>query len=65
MSKVVKLKLKDIENIVKRINESTEEESEQTEQSETSADLPIAIGKGEDGKVYVFDTKTKEILGSL
>lgn len=61
MAKVVKLKLKDIKNIVENINQSEMEE----QQTEVSSDLPIAIGKGEDGKFYVFDTKTGDVLGSL
>jgi hypothetical protein len=63
MAKVVKLKLKDIENIVKNINEN-ESEMDQNEQGQTGTDLPIAVGKGEDGKFYVFDTNSGEILGS-
>lgn len=63
MAKVVKLKLKDIENIVRSINES-ESEMDQHEQGQASSDLPIAIGKGEDGKFYIFDTNSGEILGS-
>lgn len=63
MAKVVKLKLKDIENIVKNINEN-ESEMDQNEQEQTGTDLPIAITKGQDGKFYVIDTVSGEILGS-
>jgi len=61
MAKVVKLKLKDIKNIVENINQSETQEQE----TETKSDLPIAIGKGQDGKYYVFDTNTGDVLGSL
>lgn len=61
MAKVVKLKLKDIKNIVERINETEVKEQE----TEMKSDLPIAVGKGEDGKFYVFDTKSGDVLGTL
>ena len=74
MSKVVKLKLSDIENIVRKtIKESELEDfdgqSEDTplEDEPTNQETPtrnVAIGKGEDGKIYVTDVNTGEILGT-
>lgn len=76
MSKVVKLNLKDIENIVKKtINEAEFDDLDNKVQPE---ELPgadsyeddeevkrtVAIGKGDDGKIYVTDVNTGEILGS-
>jgi hypothetical protein len=76
MAKVVKLNLKDIENIVKKtINEAELDDLDTNVQPE---ELPgadsyddeeevkrtVAIGKGDDGKIYVTDVNTGEILGS-
>ena len=71
MKKVVKLSIKDLENIVKRtINESevvdtTNEDLEMSDEPETGmVKRNIAIGKGDDGKIYVTDVDTGEILGT-
>jgi hypothetical protein len=82
MSKIVKLKLSDIENIVRKtINESEfddfdtsiqpeelpgaqdyeDQMSDEPEQKEPTRN--VAIGKGEDGKIYVTDVESGEILG--
>lgn len=76
MAKVVKLNLKDIENIVKKtINEAEMDDFDTKVQPE---ELPGAtdyedeqelkrtmiIGKGEDGKYYVTDSETGEILAT-
>jgi hypothetical protein len=76
MAKVVKLNLKDIENIVKKtINEAEFDDLDTKVQPEElpSADSyddeeklkrTVAIGKGDDGKIYVTDVETGEILGT-
>ncbi len=76
MKKVVKLSIKDLENIVKRtINESdlddftskmNPEELPGAREYEDEQELQrtIAIGKGDDGKIYVTDVETGEILGT-
>jgi uncharacterized DUF497 family protein len=73
MKKVVKLSIKDLENIVKRtISESELENLDNDMQGDVTpsdednveVDRKIAIGKGEDGKIYVTDIETGEILGT-
>jgi hypothetical protein len=82
MSKIVKLKLSDIENIVRKTIKESEfddfdtniqpeelpgaqdyedQMSDEPEQKESTRN--IAIGKGEDGKIYVTDVESGEILG--
>lgn len=73
MSKVVKLKLSDIENIVKKTIKESELEDFDAQSQDVPSDEPsdenqggdrnVAIGKGEDGKIYVTDLNTGEILG--
>jgi|APGre2960657373_1045057.scaffolds.fasta_scaffold01491_11 hypothetical protein len=59
---IVKLSLKDIENIVERtINESMNEDDSL---EGVSSDRNIMIGKDEDGKIYVMDVETGDILGT-
>jgi uncharacterized DUF497 family protein len=73
MKKVVKLSIKDLENIVKRtISESELENLDNNMQGDVTpsdednveVDRKIAIGKGDDGKIYVTDIETGEILGT-
>jgi hypothetical protein len=62
MAKIVKLKLTDIENIVRK----TLRENEMTEDDMEMGDKPkrnIQIMKDENGKHYVVDVGTDEILG--
>jgi hypothetical protein len=62
MSKIVKLKLTDIENIVRK----TINENEMMEDDMEMGDNPkrnIQIMKDENGRHYVVDTDTDEILG--
>jgi hypothetical protein len=62
MAKIVKLKLTDIENIVRK----TLRENEMTEDDMEMGDKPkrnIQIMKDENGKHYVVDVDTDEILG--
>lgn len=65
MGKIVKLKLKDIENIVKKtINESEfDSESEESSGTDMGPKKTMLIGKGEDGKIYAIDSETGDILG--
>jgi hypothetical protein len=66
MSKIVKLKQSDIEKIVTNIvNEQMNEEpieSETTEGVEGDG-VVLGVAKGEDGRFYVMNAKTGEILG--
>lgn len=66
MSKIVKLKQSDIEKIVTNIvNEQMNEEpieSETTEGVEGNG-VVLGVAKGEDGRFYVMNAKTGEILG--
>jgi hypothetical protein len=66
MSKIVKLKQSDIEKIVTNIvNEQMEGEEMKTEPTEGEGDNGVVIGvaKGEDGRFYVMNAKTGEVLG--
>ena len=75
MAKVIKLNLSDIENIVKKtINEAEfddfdakiqPEELPGTDSYDDEQEMKktMAIGKGEDGKFYVIDVETGDILG--
>jgi hypothetical protein len=65
MTKIVKLKLEDIENIVKKtINESEFNDNIQPDDFEnTGSKKTMVIGKGEDGKIYAIDSETGDILG--
>jgi hypothetical protein len=68
MTKIVKLKIKDIENIVKKtINESEFNDTNDNIQPEDlknrSSKKTMVIGKGEDGKIYAIDSETGDILG--
>jgi hypothetical protein len=59
---IVKLSLKDIENIVERtINESMNEDDSL---EGVSSDRNIMIGKDKDGNIYVMDVETGDILGT-
>jgi hypothetical protein len=76
MKKVVKLSIKDLENIVKRtINEAefddfdTQVQPEelpgaQEYEDEQELKRTVAIGKGDDGKIYVTDVETGEIIAT-
>ena len=76
MKKVVKLSIKDLENIVKRtINEAefddfdTQAQPEElpgAQEYEVEQELKrtVAIGKGDDGKIYVTDVETGEIIAT-
>ena len=62
MTKVVKLKLNDIENIVRKTlkeNEMMEDDVEMGEKTKHN----IQIMKDENGKHYVVDVDTDEIVG--
>jgi hypothetical protein len=67
---IIKLSIKDIENIVKRtINESKLTEDDmmnvnEPESEETFSDNNVMIGKGPDGKIYVYDVTNNTILGT-
>jgi len=66
MSKIVKLKQSDIEKIVSNIvNEQMNEEPIETETTEGVDEngLVLGVAKGEDGRFYVMNAKTGEILG--
>lgn len=75
MAKVIKLTLSDIENIVKNtIKESQFDDfdtkiqpeelpGEQDYEDEEEIKKTMAIGRGEDGKIYVTDMETGDILG--
>ena len=62
MSKIIKLKQKDIENVVNNI--VSEQLEETTENVDNQSGTIIAIGVDEDGKHYVMNAKTGEILGT-
>jgi len=62
MSKIIKLKQKDIENVVNNI--VSEQLEETTENVDNQSGTVIAIGVDEDGKHYVMNAKTGEILGT-
>lgn len=67
---IIKLSIKDIENIVKRtINESKLTEDDmmnvnEPESENTFSDKNVMIGKGPDGKIYVYDVTNNTILGT-
>jgi|APGre2960657373_1045057.scaffolds.fasta_scaffold323523_1 hypothetical protein len=67
---IIKLSIKDIENIVKRtINESKLTEDDmmnvnEPESEDTFSDKNVMIGKGPDGKIYVYDVTNNTILGT-
>ena len=69
MSKVVKLKQSDIEKIVTNIiNEHMDQENSIAKEEETNEGiddngLVFGVAKGEDGRFYVMNAKTGEILG--
>jgi hypothetical protein len=75
MAKIVKLNIKDIENIVKKtISESefddfiTKTQFEELPDSDNfnskdDSRKTMVIGKGEDGKIYAIDSESGEILG--
>ena len=66
MSKIVKLKQSDIVKIVTNIvNEQMNEEPIETETTEGVDEngLVLGVAKGEDGRFYVMNAKTGEILG--
>jgi hypothetical protein len=66
MSKIVKLKQSDIEKIVTNIvNEQMNEEPIESETTEGVDENGVVLGvaKGEDGRFYVMNAKTGEILG--
>jgi hypothetical protein len=66
MSKIFKLKQSDIEKIVTSIvNEQMNEESIESETTEGVGENGVVLGvaKGEDGRFYVMNAKTGEILG--
>ena len=69
MSKIVKLKQSDIEKIVTNIvNEHMDQENSITKEEETNEDVDgngvvLGVAKGEDGRFYVMNAKTGEILG--
>lgn len=60
MAKVVKLKLKDIKNIVENINQG-----EMEEQVGDNLVNDIVINKDENGKYYVLDVKNDRIIATL
>jgi len=62
MSKIVKIKQKDIEGIVNNI--ISEQLEETTENVDNQSGTILAIGVDQDGKHYVMNAKTGEILGT-
>jgi hypothetical protein len=62
MSKIVKIKQKDIESIVNNI--ISEQVEETTENVDNQSGTILAIGVDQDGKHYVMNAKTGEILGT-
>jgi len=62
MSKIVKLKQKDIEGIVNNI--ISEQMEETSENVDNQSGTVLAIGVDEDGKHYVMNARTGEILGT-
>lgn len=67
MNKIVKLNIKDIENIVKKtLNESEMDDFDMDSDSKIINKDPrktMVIGKGDDGKIYAIDSVSGEILG--
>lgn len=67
---IIKLSIKDIENIVKRtISESNVTEDDMmgvdTPEEDSFSDKNVMIGKDEEtGKIYVYDVTNNKILGS-
>jgi hypothetical protein len=62
MSKIVKIKQKDIEGIVNNI--ISEQVEETTENVDNQSGTVLAIGVDENGTHYVMNAKTGEILGT-
>lgn len=62
MSKVIKLKQSDIENIVSSLI-SEQEDTETNINPTKKGKEGLIIGKGEDGKIYVINGETGEIVG--
>jgi len=60
MAKIVKLKLKDIKNIVENISQNDLEE-----QSNDNLVDGIIINKDENGRYYVLDVKNDRIIATL
>ncbi len=62
MSKIVKIKQKNSEGIVNNI--ISEQLEETTENVDNQSGTILAIGVDQDGKHYVMNAKTGEILGT-
>lgn len=63
MAKIVKLNIKDIENIVKKTINESELDNFDTTPEKFDSRKTMVIGKGEDGKIYAIDSESGEILG--
>ncbi len=65
MSKVIKVKQSDIENIVNNIvSEQIDDENSIAKEEVTSPKRNIALVKDEEGRYHVMDTDTGDILAS-
>ena len=68
MSKIIKLKIIDIENIVRKTIEEQEMDyiaNENTTDVDEGGSKPnISIGKDENGKIYVINNDTETIIAS-
>ncbi len=63
MSKVIKLKQSDIENIVSSLISEQEEEQNQLDPTKSTHE-GLVIGKDENGKYYIVNGETGEILAT-
>ena len=65
MSKVIKVKQSDIENIVNNIvSEQIDDENSIAKEEVTSPKRNIALVKDEEGRFHIMDTDTGDILAS-
>ncbi len=65
MSKVIKVKQSDIENIVNNIvSEQIDDENSIAKEEVTSPKRNIALVKDEEGRYHIMDTDTGDILAS-
>ncbi len=65
MSKIVKIKQSDIENIVENIiSEDVDMENSIAKEEVTEPKRNIALVKDEEGKYHIMDTDTGDILAS-
>lgn len=64
MSKVIKLKQSDLENIIENIISQQNSHAEEVKEMDGSDDSDMIIGKNEFGKIVVINKNTGEVIGT-